>query len=116
MDEVLRVDPAGGAPSRVATGLEEWVRTVATELGVDRAAADVPALLDLARDAADGIGRPAAPLTTFLVGYAAGLAGGDRATLDRLTAEVGELARQWAQRPDNIERPGHSGQHGAAGR
>ena len=34
-------------------------------------------LLDLARDAADGVARPAAPLTTFLVGLAAGHDGGD---------------------------------------
>jgi hypothetical protein len=37
---------------------------------------DVDAVLDLARDAAHGVARPAAPLTTFLAGYAAGLRGG----------------------------------------
>ena len=31
-------------------------------------------ILDVARDAAHGVARPAAPLTTFLVGYAAGRA------------------------------------------
>jgi hypothetical protein len=43
---------------------------------VDAAATDVPLLLDVARDAAHGIARPAAPLTTFLVGLAAGQRGG----------------------------------------
>ena len=37
---------------------------------------DVDALLDLARDAAHGVERTAAPLTTYLVGRLAGLAGG----------------------------------------
>lgn len=100
MDEVERVNPAGGASARSAHGLEEWVRAVAVDLGVDPAVADVPAVLDLARDAADGVGRPAAPLTTFLLGYAVGMAGGHRETMDRLTARLGELARSWAEAPD----------------
>ncbi|MGH1526576.1 DUF6457 domain-containing protein [Leifsonia sp. L25] len=33
---------------------------------------DVAAVLDLARDAAHGIARPAAPLTTFIAGIAVG--------------------------------------------
>lgn len=56
--------------------LEEWITELATELGVDAAAVDVGLLLDVARDAAHGVARPAAPLTTFLVGMAAGLRGG----------------------------------------
>jgi hypothetical protein len=56
--------------------LAEWVLELAAELGVDPAAVDRDLLLDVARDAAHGIARPAAPLTTFLVGLAAGLAGG----------------------------------------
>ena len=56
--------------------LDEWVRELSDALGVDAAATDAPLLLDLARDAAHGIARPAAPLTTFLVGLAAGRRGG----------------------------------------
>jgi hypothetical protein len=56
--------------------LDEWVRDLSDALGVDAAATDVPLLLDVARDAAHGIARPAAPLTTFLVGLAAGQRGG----------------------------------------
>jgi hypothetical protein len=33
---------------------------------------DVAAVLDLARDAAHGIARPAAPVTTFIAGVAVG--------------------------------------------
>ena len=56
--------------------LDEWVRELSEALGVDATATDVPLLLDVARDAAHGIARPAAPLTTFLVGLAAGQRGG----------------------------------------
>jgi len=45
-------------------------------------------VLDLAREAAHGVARPAAPLTTFLAGYALGAQGG----LDRLAAIVAELS------------------------
>ncbi|WP_420718632.1 NTP transferase domain-containing protein [Streptomyces sp. H51] len=50
--------------------LDEWISAVKTELGIDLDV-DTGVLLDLARDAAHGVARPAAPLTTFLVGYAA---------------------------------------------
>jgi len=56
--------------------LDEWVRDLSDALGVNAAGTDVPLLLDVARDAAHGIARPAAPLTTFLVGLAAGQRGG----------------------------------------
>jgi hypothetical protein len=56
--------------------LDAWIVELAEALGVDVAAVDRDLLLDVARDAAHGIARPAAPLTTFLVGLAAGRAGG----------------------------------------
>jgi hypothetical protein len=55
--------------------LDEWLRRVAGELEVDDVELDddaVHTLLDLARDAAHQIDRPAAPLTCFLVGLAVG--------------------------------------------
>jgi len=59
--------------------LDAWVDELSTALDVDPAATDVQLVLDLARDAAHAVTRPAAPLTTFLVGLAAGLGGADRA-------------------------------------
>ncbi|HZC27233.1 MAG TPA: DUF6457 domain-containing protein [Actinopolymorphaceae bacterium] len=52
-------------------------------------------VLDLARDAAHAVDRPAAPLTTFLVGYAAGRTGGGRPTVEHLTATARVLAEAW---------------------
>lgn len=61
--------------------LDEWADELSAALGVDRSAVDIALLLDLARDAAHTVARPAAPLTTFLVGLAAGARGGDPAAV-----------------------------------
>ncbi len=52
--------------------LEQWTATVCADLGLDPAAADTMTVLDLARDVAHGVARPAAPLTAYLVGVAVG--------------------------------------------
>lgn len=57
--------------------LEDWAAAVATELGITGSIdIDVEQILDLASVAAHNVKRPAAPLTTFLAGLAAGQAGG----------------------------------------
>lgn len=56
--------------------LDEWWVTLTAALGLADVPADRDAVLRLAGDAAHAVVRPAAPLTTFLAGYAAGLAGG----------------------------------------
>ena len=73
--------------------LESWLEQVALELGVDRAAVDVTGLLDLTRDVAHEVARPAAPLTTFLVGVAVGRRGGDISATREATAAVQRLAQ-----------------------
>lgn len=55
--------------------LEDWAAAVAAELGTD-VEFEIDQVLDLARIAAHNIKRPAAPLTTFLAGFAAAQAGG----------------------------------------
>ncbi|MET9530017.1 NTP transferase domain-containing protein [Streptomyces sp. NPDC006649] len=76
--------------------LDEWITAVKAELGIELDV-DTGVLLDLARDAAHGVARPAAPLTTFLVGYAAAKAEQDGpeavATASRKAAA---LANRWA--------------------
>jgi hypothetical protein len=52
--------------------LEQWTEAVCAELGLDRRQADTRAVLDLARDVAHSVARPAAPLTAFLLGLAVG--------------------------------------------
>ena len=62
---------------------------------------DIAAVLDLARDAAHGVARPAAPLTTFLVGYAAGLSGGGSDAVTRATATASLLATATPTPPED---------------
>ncbi|WP_165906078.1 DUF6457 domain-containing protein [Agromyces badenianii] len=69
--------------------VESWSRELAEALGLD-SEPDVAAVLDLARIAAHGVARPAAPLTTFLAGYA--VARG--IPLDVVVAEVERRLRQ----------------------
>ncbi|WP_082109944.1 DUF6457 domain-containing protein [Demequina phytophila] len=76
--------------------MEDWVAALAKELDLDLGEVDVQALLDVARDAAHSVVRPAAPLTTFLVGYAAGrrAAAGDDIAPE--CAKASALASSWA--------------------
>jgi hypothetical protein len=50
--------------------LDDWTAAVAEALDV-RTLPDVPAVLELARDVAHGVERPAAPVTAWLAGFAA---------------------------------------------
>jgi hypothetical protein len=70
------------------TDLARWATELAEALGIDADIADIPLILDLARDAAHGVLRPAAPLTTFMVGYAVGLGRGTAAELAAIASEL----------------------------
>jgi hypothetical protein len=74
--------------------LEAWLTRLADALGVDASVVDVSLVLDLARDAAHEVARPAAPLTTFLVGYAAGVAGGGQEEIAAATQTARRLATE----------------------
>ncbi len=72
------------------TTIDEWVKEASTALGLS-ADVDVPLLLDVAREAAHAVARPAAPVTTYLLGLAVA-AGADP---DAAAATLTELAREW---------------------
>jgi hypothetical protein len=71
--------------------MQEWIDVVCAELGIT-ADVDVDAVLAVARDAAHNVERPAAPVSTYLLGIAA--AGG--ADVAGAAARIGELARAWS--------------------
>jgi molybdopterin-guanine dinucleotide biosynthesis protein A len=75
--------------------LDEWISAVKDELGIDLDV-DTGILLDLARDAAHGVARPAAPLTTFLVGYAAAQGKGGPEAVAEAARKATALALRWA--------------------
>ncbi|AYN40386.1 molybdenum cofactor guanylyltransferase [Streptomyces dangxiongensis] len=79
--------------------LDEWISAVKDELGIDLDV-DTGALLDLARDAAHGVARPAAPLTTFLVGYAAAQGRGGPEAVAEAARKAAALALRWAEESD----------------
>ena len=54
--------------------LEIWCAELLAKLEIDGTPVDINAVLALAGKAAHTVVRPAAPLTTFVAGYAAGLA------------------------------------------
>ncbi|GAA2085346.1 NTP transferase domain-containing protein [Streptomyces albiaxialis] len=78
------------------TVLDEWIAAVKAELGIELDVETGP-LLDLARDAAHGVARPAAPLTTFLVGFAAARAGGTPEDVADAARKAAALARRWSE-------------------
>jgi hypothetical protein len=67
------------------------------ELGVDFDDVDVQGLLDVARDAAHSVTRPAAPLATFLVGYAAAQNGGGADAVAEASRKASALALSWTE-------------------
>ncbi|MGQ4478605.1 NTP transferase domain-containing protein [Streptomyces sp. SAS_276] len=83
--------------------LDEWISAVKDELGIDLDV-DTGILLDLARDAAHGVARPAAPLTTFLVGYAAAQGKGGPEAVAEASRKAAALALRWADE-DTPEAP-----------
>jgi hypothetical protein len=93
--------------------LEEWLRAAIEAAGAaetDPALAGgeaVTVVLDLARDAAHGVARPAAPLATFAAGLAVGRAGGGLDDLRAVAARLGAAADGWgpARGPEAAEGP-----------
>ena len=73
------------------TTLQNWIDAACAELGIDQAVVDERAVLDLAREVAHQVDRPAAPVTAFLLGVAAGRGQPVGQAADRLTA----LAARW---------------------
>ncbi|MET7425946.1 DUF6457 domain-containing protein [Dactylosporangium sp. NPDC005555] len=66
----MTTEPAAGAAT---AGDSEWLTELASALDItDVSPADRIALLKVARQVAHGVCRPAAPLTTYLLGVAVG--------------------------------------------
>ena len=81
--------------------LHDWIDELCDELEIELDV-DEALLLDLARDAAHAVERKAAPITTYLVGYAAAQAGGDQDEVERLAGLAAELAQRWDKSADEL--------------
>jgi hypothetical protein len=81
--------------------LEQWLQAAAEEAGAGGAdpsllgkeAAD--AVLDLAREAAHGVARPAAPLAAFAAGLAMGRTNGSLSDLQAVVQRISARAEAW---------------------
>ncbi|MBB5963314.1 hypothetical protein FHS22_002593 [Planomonospora venezuelensis] len=73
--------------------LAEWTALVCEELGIDPAKVDRDMLLDLTKDVAHGVARPAAPLTAYLLGLAQGAGTAPPDAVERLVRMAGNWER-----------------------
>jgi Domain of unknown function (DUF6457) len=79
------------------TPLDRWTEVVCLEFGLPSGSVDARTILDMARDVAHGVDRPAAPLTAYLLG----LAVGQGHPLEASAAKISELAAGWE--PENAD-------------
>ncbi|GAA3735955.1 hypothetical protein HDA32_001293 [Spinactinospora alkalitolerans] len=86
--------------------LTEWAQHVCAELELqdEIGKADVDRILDLAKDAAHSVARPAAPLTTYLLGIAVGRG----ADPESAAALISRLALAQAEDGEERARPDSS--------
>lgn len=82
--------------------LHDWIDELCDVLGIETDV-DESLVLDLARDAAHNVERRAAPITTFLLGYAAALNDADPEEVERLAGAATELALRWDKPADVVE-------------
>ncbi|MCW4466890.1 DUF6457 domain-containing protein [Glutamicibacter sp. MNS18] len=75
--------------------LDEWLSAAAEELGLDENEVDIATLLDVAKDVAHSVARPAAPLSTFLLGLALGRSA-PGTELGELAGQLSARAKRWA--------------------
>ena len=82
--------------------LHDWIDELCDVLDVE-VDFDEALVLDLARDAAHNVERPAAPVSAFLLGYAAAASGGDPDELERLAGAATVLATRWDRPADAVD-------------
>jgi hypothetical protein len=82
--------------------LHDWIDELCDALDIETEV-DEGLILDLARDAAHNVERPAAPITTYLLGYAAASHDADPERLEKLASAATALAEKWdGKDPDPV--------------
>ncbi len=82
--------------------LHDWIDELCDALDIE-VEIDEGLILDLARDAAHAVERPAAPVSTYLLGYAAALRGGSQEAVEELAARATALAENWGGEPSLVD-------------
>jgi hypothetical protein len=86
----------------VIVNLHDWIDELCDVLDIE-VEVDEALILDLARDAAHNVERRSAPISTFLLGYAAAGFDGAPQEVERLAGLAAALALRWDKAPDEIE-------------
>ncbi len=76
------------------SALDDWTAAACAEAGVEPSSVAIRTVLDLARDVAHQVERPAAPVTAFVVGVAVG----SGRSVDEVAGLIRELALRWGER------------------
>ena len=75
--------------------LDDWTAALCAELGLDPGDVHQKTVLNLARVAAHTVDRPAAPLSTYILGVAVGRG----KPLEETAAKIQQFARGWSADP-----------------
>lgn len=76
--------------------LDAWAAELRERFDLGEEDVPVALILDLARDVANGVARPAAPFSAFVAGLVAGRAGGSSDDVRAAVAAIVELANAHA--------------------
>ena len=109
-EEIAAPAPTGLAgPPRAGNSepvnLHDWIDELCDVLDVE-AEIDEGLVLDLARVAAHNVERRSAPITTYLLGFAAGASGANPEAVELLAGKAQRLAEGWdrpADAPDPLD-------------
>ena len=85
--------------------LHDWIDELCDVLDLETEV-DEGLILDLARDVAHNVERKATPISTYLLGYAAGLSGARPEQIEQMAARTQALALGWdrpADAPDPLD-------------
>ncbi|WP_349017327.1 DUF6457 domain-containing protein [Streptomyces solicavernae] len=88
--------------------LDSWTTRAAAELGLRGDVLDRDALLDLASVVAHQVARPAAPLTTYLLGVAVGRGTSLPVAAETIRALAAAVPASGDTTPSTAKRPAHS--------
>lgn len=89
--------------------LTDWSRRLVDALQILDFTVDTQEILGLAGHAAHAVVRPAAPLTTFIVGYAAGLAAAGGKSQEAAVRDATAVALQLCRMQQSTEDPSAEG-------
>ncbi|MFG6476733.1 NTP transferase domain-containing protein [Microbacterium sp. P06] len=78
--------------------LDAWATALRERFGLADDDLPIALILDLARDVATSVARPAAPFSAYAAGLVAGRAGGTPEQVREAVAEISRLAAEWETR------------------